>query len=558
MRPLVWLLWDAASAVLAERFLAEGALPNLARLAEHGTRAAARPAWPCAQTPPGMATLITGAPASVHGVYGYREAARPRALHSALETETGFDARRLRAEPFWTTAARAGRTVTLAFAPLAAPHDAYERGGVWAPGTGPSILTFDGYGAVLAGQAVHRSSELEKTPEGLRLVLPLAEKPPSLLFKPGPASVRVEGPEGVAELRERRPAALFLGPTVGVTLVLLALGKDEFTVWRSGIWNVRSSDPEAAEELCQRAGPFLGSGAGHAHREGSLPAPDADYLATLAAEARFFARASAFAVELGADVTVVYEPCIDETGHLFQDLYEQGSERGLALVRESYRLADEHLGAVLERVPEDAIVAIGSDHGQQGVRRLFRPNVVLREAGLLATDDAGRIDLDRTKVLYGPAANGFLLVNAEGSLRGIVPRAEVAEVARRAVEVLLAHEDAGGPLLLGAHLAGEVTPSGSVPGSDAGDVCLVAAPGVALGTGAVGAAVEPGTGGQHTTALDVPELDALFLVAGPGVPRLGRLPSRIDNADVAPTLARLIGIPRPAHATGRALWDAKI
>ena len=122
MRPkLVWLLWDAGAAVLAERFLEEGILPNLARLAARGFRAAARPAWPCAQTPPGMATLLTGAPTHVHGVYGYREAARPRAKKSALDTETGFDSRRLRAETFWAAASRAGRSAVVAFAPLANP-----------------------------------------------------------------------------------------------------------------------------------------------------------------------------------------------------------------------------------------------------------------------------------------------------------------------------------------------------------------------------------------------------------------------------------------------------
>src|SRR5438105_4832453 len=157
---LVWLLWDAAAASVAERFLREGSLPNLARLCERGVRAAARPAWPCAQTPPGMATLVTGAPVHVHGIYGYREAARPRARRSVLETESGFNALRLRAEPFWTTAAREGKRVALAFAPLASPQEAYAPAGIWGSSEG-TLVAFDAYGAVLAGQALLATGDLE-------------------------------------------------------------------------------------------------------------------------------------------------------------------------------------------------------------------------------------------------------------------------------------------------------------------------------------------------------------------------------------------------------------
>src|SRR5581483_3442182 len=128
--------------------------------------------------------------------------------------------------------------------------------------------------------------------------------------------------------------------------------------------------------------------------------------------------------------------------------------------------------------------------------------------------DAGHVDLERTKALYGPAANGYVLVNRQGSPRGIVPASEVLGVAREAARALLAARDARGePFLVAAHLAGEETPRGRVPGDDAGDLCLMAAPHVALGTGAVGAVSDPGTGGQHTTATDGPELDALFVVA---------------------------------------------
>ena len=558
---LVWLLWDAASAELAERFLSEGALPNLARLAARGTRAAARPAWPCAQTPPGMATLLTGAPTSVHGIYGYREAARPRSSRSALETESGFDARRLRAEPIWITASRSGLGSTLAFVPLANPYSAYAAGGPWEV-RGAEVLAFEAYGAVLAGQAVHRSSDLERSGDTFRLVVPFSANAPTLELRATSGRVTVAAPGGgPVELPAGTPVALPLGERIGVTLLLLESTGGQFALWRSGVWRLDGNRGDAATALFRRAGPFLGSGAGHAYREGHLGKTwreggtgdaEARFLASLGASSRFFTRASAHVLEAHpAPLTVLYEPCIDETAHLVQDGVDRGEERAVALMREAYRLADAHLVAVLERAG-DAIVAIGSDHGQEGVARVFRPNVALRAAGLLATGEAGEIDLGRTRALYGPAANGFVLVNAEGSPHGIVPRSEVAAVARRVADLLLgARDERGEPFLRAAYLANEVAPRGRIPADDAGDVYLVAAPGVALSTSTEGPVSEPGHGGQHTNSLDAPGLDALFVVAGPGVPRLGRLGERIENLDVAPTLARLVGLPPPRDAVGR-------
>jgi predicted AlkP superfamily phosphohydrolase/phosphomutase len=617
------MLWDAAAADMAERFLREGALPSLARLVSSGTLFAARPSWPCAQTPPGMATLITGAPTAVHGIYGFREAARPRTQRNALETESGFDARRLRAEPLWTTAARAGRSVTVVFAPFASPQEAYLPGGVWGPRSAGDreILTFDGYGAVLAGQAVHRGSDLVPsappapppgTPElvesrGLRLALPLgsvAGEPPRASPEPATATyphgqglggelwlgvgrrrgserfdtawVRAAGAHVSQELPPGKgsPVGVRLAPSVGVVLCLFELAPDgrDLLLWRGGIWRLRGTSGAAVEEASLAMGPFLGAGAGHAYREGALGPTCRDggsgeaesrYLAALAASSATFARASVHALERSAaEVTFLYEPCIDETAHLVQDLAEAGlrgeggpAARGLFVLREAYRLADAHLGRVLDALEGDGtVVAVASDHGQQAVKRIFRPNVVLKDAGLLGCDIAGRVDLSRTKAVYGFAANGYLLVNADDHPHGIVPRSEVEDVAREAARILLAWRDRDGSAPVERTLfPNESDARGRVPGAEAGDACILAAPGIALGVGCCGEACEPAHGGQHTSAQDAPELDALFAVGGPGVPARGRAPDRVDNLDVAPTLARLVGLPAPRDSIGRAL-----
>jgi hypothetical protein len=590
------MLWDAASAVMAERFLSEGVLPNLARLVGRGALARARPAWPCAQTPPGMATLVTGAPTHVHRIYGYREASRPSRLHAATDTSTGFDAQRLAAEPIWTTAARAGLRSLLLFAPLAHPFEPYGRGAPLGPPPGGhgEILAIDAYARALATQAVLRARDLEPCAppppppslgaldgaRGFRFALALdlaPHEPPRAA--PTPATDRDLALEptlgfmielGIARAREGAPRAwarlhgagresielpvgldsargLHLGPGTGVVLALLDVspGGDDLLLWRGGVWRVRSSAAAAgaARDLVDGEGPFVGAGGGHSYREGLLGptcreggdgVAEERFLSTLRAASRSFLRSSLHAIaRYPSDVTVLYEPCVDEAAHIVQDLAEDAlagadgaAACGLDVLRRAYILADEHLGGVMNAVGDRAVVAVASDHGQQGVRRVFRPNVVLQRAGLLATNGDGKIDLSRTRALFGAAANGYVIVNTDDRPHGIVPAAARREVAREAASVLLAARDGGEPLIDDAFFPHERTHHGKIPGEEAGDLYLFSASGVALAAGTAGEPVEPGHGGQHTTALDRPELDALFAVAGPGVPA-GARPGRI-------------------------------
>jgi len=61
--------------------------------------------------------------------------------------------------------------------------------------------------------------------------------------------------------------------------------------------------------------------------------------------------------------------------------------------------------------------------------------------------------------------------------------------------------------------------------------------------------------GNHGYDNDDPDMRALFIAAGPGIARVGRLPM-FDNVDVYPFVARLIGVePRPSDANRATLAD---
>ena len=94
-------------------------------------------------------------------------------------------------------------------------------------------------------------------------------------------------------------------------------------------------------------------------------------------------------------------------------------------------------------------------------------------------------------------------------------------------------------------------------GEDAGDVLVVAIPGYNLdfnaGTGtSVGNFFQPSTFfGQHGYDPNLPEMKAIYYAAGPDIKKRTLL--NVDNIDVAPTVAHLLGIKAPSDAQGKKL-----
>ena len=89
-----------------------------------------------------------------------------------------------------------------------------------------------------------------------------------------------------------------------------------------------------------------------------------------------------------------------------------------------------------------------------------------------------------------------------------------------------------------------------------GDIILYPKAGYAF-TGAAGGNVTAGPalnyGGTHGYASTDPELDGIFIASGAGIKQGVRI-ERARNLDVAPTIARLLGVALPT-AEGRALTE---
>ena len=90
-------------------------------------------------------------------------------------------------------------------------------------------------------------------------------------------------------------------------------------------------------------------------------------------------------------------------------------------------------------------------------------------------------------------------------------------------------------------------------GPHGGDLSFRLARGVFATGEATGPVVyEAAPQGEHLLEPDRPEMHASFAVAGPGV-AAGVVLGVIQQTDIAPTLAALLGLDPPAQATGRLL-----
>jgi hypothetical protein len=302
--------------------------------------------------------------------------------------------------------------------------------------------------------------------------------------------------------------------------------------------------------------------------EGGDGTAERRYLEVVALCIRQFTRLTDFAIDRTAwKLLVAYLPFPDRALHLWLGHLDPslvGHDPALAgrlrpLLDEVLAAVDTFVGHVADRAGPETIIAVGTDHGMEGVDAVVKPNVALRKAGLLATDAAGRIDLARTRAVYFSGNSGFVLINRVDREGGVVKPAEEEAVRRSVVAALESIRD---PRTSRSPVTGVVDPrraTGRHPGiggPEGGDLYLSLLPGYDLSgdlDGEVVAAAAPR--GAHFLNPERPEMLASFVVAGPGVAAGAKL-GLIRQIDIAPTLCALLGISPPAQATGTVLRAA--
>jgi len=594
------LAWDGAVPSFVHEMLRQGKLPNLAKLIEGGAFADdVTPVSP-SLTAPGFASLLTGASPKTTGITGIRVPRLPRDQFTILESAAGFNPALQRAENILAAAQRAGRKTVVLHFPFAVGK---PDGGVY----------FQGYGAIAGRDGVVHGRNAKPQPAASWRNLPASAAPPlEITFTIGSTAffgLLIDDPEDpqkgydsllVARARDgadvrtilkagatgpggelfwSRPIAVNsrAGQSATSYLRLFDLKPDsgDFLLYHTRPARGAMSRPDLLDGANPTVNAFVGNGASLLYGEGELGktlpnggdgAAEARYLETALLVQDQLRESYRWALDnLPWDLFFAYTPYPDEAEHQWRGYLDSSlpgfraelADRLRPLLERVYRSADELLGFLMERRPENTVMALVSDHGMEGVNKVVYVNRALRRGELIALDPQGRVDLSKTKVIYPAIDNGYLLINSTDRKNGIVAPAERAAVVRRARELLLALRDDGRQVVTGIEDAqSEGAPPG-IGGDAGGDLYLTLLPGyrpdAKLGAGEIVAAQEPH--GVHGFNPLRESMRTIMVLDGPGV----KAGLRLRDArliDFAPTLAKLLDIPVPVDSSGSPLRDA--
>ena len=615
-RRLILVSWDGAPDWVIDKLLAEGKLPNVARLVATGVRAeASRPAWP-SKTATGHAAMWTGAYGDVNGISGNSVPAMPRSEHTILEDSSGFHSTSLRAEPLWISAARGGKKVVVLSATQTFPADRDLKALTDAGVPVDRLRTLSGFESKIAPARVVTASDLRppaaaewKLPEaGARgsreVVLDVAEARFYLLVFDDPADpasgldtvlVRQgsrapgkalaeskikprEASDGVDGYSDRFRVAK--GSLFGFTyfrLFDLAPDGSRMTLYQRGVSGLQGLvTPAEIEAYTAAYGGFHDEAfftlydhhdLGPRLWEGGDGTAERRVLEMVRLDVEFRIRSIRYAVHTwNPDLVFHYTPTTDSAGHCWVGALDPTARhhdpklaaRLWPVYEEVFRLEDRWLGSLIEAAGPDGAVCLVSDHGMTATDSVFYPNAVLESAGLLATSGE-KIDLARTRACVPPWGGFYVSINGTDRRGGIVGPPEREAVLRRAEDALLSALDPRtGERIVRAVFRPSETVGLGIDCETCGDLYFDLVPGyypVSRVTSRIVDADESPIGsGSHGFFPFRRSMQAVFIIGGAGL-AAGRSIGPIRQIDIAPTLARLLGVPTPRDARGDAIAD---
>jgi predicted AlkP superfamily pyrophosphatase or phosphodiesterase len=210
--------------------------------------------------------------------------------------------------------------------------------------------------------------------------------------------------------------------------------------------------------------------------------------------------------------------------------------------------ADRLVGDLLQSIEASGLrdkttVIVTSDHGFKKVTKISLPNVVLKKEGLVRAQGGKVLSCDAYAMTQGGIA--FVYVTDPARRAELLPKLKLRFAQTEGVDRVLDGDEA--PTL------GMPTPAEN---QGMGDLILYAKNGYAFRNDVGGDLVATPAvnyAGTHGYLSSDPELDAIFIISGRGIKK-GVVMERMDNVDVAPTVARLLGITLP-NPDGRVLEE---
>jgi predicted AlkP superfamily pyrophosphatase or phosphodiesterase len=213
--------------------------------------------------------------------------------------------------------------------------------------------------------------------------------------------------------------------------------------------------------------------------------------------------------------------------------------------------ADRLLGDLVRAVDESGLRAkttfiVTTDHGFKKVTHFSYPNVVLKKAGLVRTAGPTVTQCDAYAMTQGGIAFIYILDPARKD--ELLPRLKELFAGAEGIERVVDARE--------ANALGMPTPTEN---QGMGELILYPKNGYSFMTNPAGDVVAGPSinyGGSHGYFNGDRELDGIFVASGAGIKKGARL-DRVRNLDVAPTIARLLGLELPPP-DGRVLEEILI
>ncbi|MCE1245529.1 MAG: alkaline phosphatase family protein [Firmicutes bacterium] len=584
---------DACNAELTDSLAESGKLPYLCEFRKKAARAEYVTAHFPNKTAPGHASLYCACYGNKHGITC--NDVNKGKNHTILDLESGYSSTVMMAEPVWVASAKQGMKTLLVDAMQCSPAKTYLKS--VPPG---SLIIVNGYNDAKSDFEVITEKQIQPA-DIVRKSLPEHEYVMSGRFQVGDTTLYIaridNSPNGKkdfssiiispdANVRNIDAVTLKAGKKgysgvvpvkfgkdyAGVHFMLLSLDQSgkEFRIVKSSIHVEEINDKSPDIDYIRKTGGFCAEGSSGPYFDGSfgktIPqggdgTAEELYLESVDLINRQLSAKVKYCTEkYKPDFVVGYTPYPDEALHWwfgYADYKKTGfdPDKGEKLkhyLEQSFISADRYLGSVLELASKDTYIVVASDHAMDSCNKMFYPNTILKKAGLLATDENGRIDPSRTKILYGLQNGAFFLVNTTDYKNGIVPPAEKAQVVRQAVDVLSRARDpkTHESIITGFYYPDTDESFWGIGGPRGGDLYIDVKTGYYLSS-----AVKPDYAkdadpmGVHVFIPSRRNMHSMFYISGPDVDKKVYKPCRI--IDIVPTLMKYLKIKPPADCKGK-------
>ncbi len=543
--------FDGASAGRVQDGINRGLLPTFQALAQHGVSAESMLTITPSLTAAAHASLATGCYPDKTGIVS-------NIYHNSSDSfywyRSGFEQPLDQVEPIWVSASRLGlKSATLFFAggsPFLpgqtadytisyGVRDAYST--QQELDLRPVRTPWEGEVAVSYSPPLESQWVIAKAAQVFALALDSQDDGVSaydtVLLNTRPST------DGATALQQGQWGTLLVDPAqhAGAYFLLQAVDTQGTSararIYQGGVYHNSASPRGLLEALNERFGFFPQGADAYALEHGWIS--EDEYLFMLERSALWAADVTAWFYETyQPDLLFTWQDAFDASGHSLP----AGSQ---AMDRAS-QAADQALERMLAAFPpEQANVLVVSDHGMAPLHTVVNLNTILEEAGLLVLDAKDYVVVEKTRAIaFSSGGAAHIYINLEGRDKdGIVSQEEYPALVEQIYSLLLGlqHPESGQAVfasILRRSDLGEL----HLDHPNSGDLFAQANPGFDLDSHrGRRQRFEPATyDGQHGYASTLPEMQAIFIAAGPGIQAEGQVIAPIRIIDIAPTVARLL------------------